>query len=115
MEALGWTYDAADPLASWKALVAATQWWPDTRLTVEEAHDRLVLVVRLVTKDSHCPGTTVVITHRKPLGTTDRWMTPEEMERLLRERLREVACHEADEWVLIAGRRPFNPHAGVRV
>lgn len=114
MTELGWTYDPGSALRSWQNLVGATAWWPDTTLSVEGDYGRIDLRVDMITKDSHHPETTVRITAMRMLGHEEAHpMPPDAMERLLRGRLREVACHEADEWIVIAGRRPFNPHKEV--
>lgn len=113
MSERGWDYNADDVVGSWEALVAATRWMPGTTLEVEDHYGQVVLRVNIKTKDSFNPENEVVITHRHTLASYGcRPMDPDAMERLLHGRLRQVAIHEADEWVVIGRRRPFNPHRG---
>jgi hypothetical protein len=111
MRADGWTYRADDLRASWESLVDAMAWWPNSKLEVASpfpGHYELRVV--LVAPDSYHPETTGRVGHRKPLPEHIHRAGPDAMEAYLRRCLREVAVHEADEWLVIAGRRPFNPH-----
>lgn len=108
----GWVHYPGNMLRSWQSLVESTTWMPDTRLSVAEEMGEIVLRVRLKTKDSFNPTQDAVIGHRHRLMSSyeERPMQPEQMEGLLRSRLQQVAAHEADEWIVIGRRRPFNPH-----
>lgn len=60
-----WPHNPDNMLRSWRSLVAATQWWPGSRLEVEEVGFSITLQVSLVTKDSYQPDRTVLIKHRR--------------------------------------------------
>lgn len=106
-----WTYAPDDPGASWAALLAVTGWMPDATLQVAEpfpGHYELRVLLR--TPDSRNPTELGKIGHRKPLPDHVWRAGPVAMQHHLRRCLREVAVHEADEWLIIGGFRPYDPH-----
>lgn len=106
-----WDYDKNDPRGSWEALLSITNWWPGVELSVRSPFPGyLELSIVHVTQDSRHPNHGAKISHRKPLPEHAHLAGPRVMEDHIRRCLREVAVHEADEWLTIGTRRPYDPH-----
>lgn len=69
------------------------------------------LVIRLEVEDSYRRGDRIRVEHPYPVPA---WLHPEADAVLawVRDCIHRTECHEADEWLQVDGRRPFDPHRG---
>lgn len=100
-----------------RALLERIQYRPGWRIEMPadrfERHEVLELLVIAEVPDTYHPERIGKVAHRRPITTREMadHLPDRELLLMIREQLHEVERHEADEWLLVDGRRIFDPHA----